>query len=193
MLLFIWWLTDHCFGWKWICFVASPLKLFRVGSYSLTNDALKWLPHHQLLTSLSFALEPNGDNDTREQWIQKHELFTIAIRLLPHLQHLHLQIGQLYNDDRDEPFITITSSSLRKLRLETRRHPHTILDLPSLTDLDISWLSETSLNAQEMTDMFVNCKNVTYLSFRCSLDTTMIVPWHLFAPNMITLFYSHQT
>jgi hypothetical protein len=162
----------------------SQLKLFSSTSNSLPNGALKWLPHHQLLTSLSFRLGPNGSHDTREQWINKRDLFMIAIRSLPHLQELDLDIIDTNQLLDDIPPLTIVSSSLRTLNF-TMEKPSTIFDVPSLTHLDLSWYQYAPLSTKEM--VVLNCKNVSHFLFEgnIGIKTSMVIPWHVFAPNMV--------
>jgi hypothetical protein len=167
-----------------ILFVESLLKALDVGSCPLTNNALNWLSHHQLLTSLTFRLEEGDSKDTEEQWLQKRDLFVMAIRSLPHL-HLDVNIIDMFDNEELPPF-PLTSSSLTTLDLQLTGRP--IFDMPSLTHLDISWFEGDPFNDdQEMMDMFVNCKKVTRLSLHDTIDLKMVIPWHLFAPNMISL------
>jgi hypothetical protein len=158
--------------------------LFHAGECSLPSDALKWLPHHQLLTSLSFQVAP--DNKTDSNWIARCELFMVAIRSLPHLQQLQLRIGAI-DDGYEVPPITIISSSLRTLDVSMGKH-NIIFDVPSLTHLDITSDDSESLLPQEMVDMFVNCKNVTHFSTIDRFDNDdEVIPWHVFSPNMISI------
>jgi hypothetical protein len=168
--------------------VESQLKLLHVGgSDSLPNDALKWLPHHQLLTSLSFSLE--RDHNPIEEWTLRRDLFMIAIRSLPHLHELRIGVLNLGEVD-DIPPITITSLSLRKLEF-TMAKRSVIFDAPSLTYLDLSWLNYDSVNANDMVDMFINCKSVTHLiQGPVEIDYHKAIPWHVFSSNMISLKFT---
>jgi hypothetical protein len=163
--------------------LGAPLsKLKSLCGEPISHISVNWLPHYQLLTSLSFRLE-SQPRDTHEHWLQTRELFTIAIRSLPHLQELHLNLPDL--DDGEIPPLVIASSSLGKLEISL--NDQLILDVPSLTDLDVSWMMGDIPSTQEMMEAFVNCKNVTHLTLYDQIDATMVIPWHIFSPNMISI------
>jgi hypothetical protein len=155
----------------------SQLKLFQAQLSSSSDGALKWLPHHQLLTSLSFYLE---------EGLAKRDLLAIAIRSLPHLHELHLRISGALAPAADVPPITITSLSLRILELSLgRKQCSIIFDVPSLTHLDLSWAQPLSF--KEVMDLFINCKTVTHLLLHDYIAPSVVIPWHLFSSNMISL------
>jgi hypothetical protein len=149
----------------------------------LTDNALRWLPHHQLLTSLSFQLNLMLGG-TIEEWVAQCDLFAIVIRSLPQLQELHVV---LCGARTHVPPITMASLSLRKLELELIIEQCSIrFDVPSLTELDLACWSPSFRERMDM-DMFINCKKVTHLSLCDQIDASVVIPWHVFSSNMISL------